>query len=257
MGSQRNRLEDPVGDAVTLGPVSEQAGGAAIVEASGELTTRNSAAVHTRLAELLDAHDCVVLDLNGLRLQRTSTLQMLTSALDQAGGWPDARLAVFTADRLIRQALQTSGVANLLWVAHDAGLALARCSVRPSQVRVRWAAPPDVGTPAWLRARIARRCRQWGLSEKVVEDALLVVTELTANVVDHARTSMRVHLQYDGSRLRCSVRDYAPDHPRLQPLDPYAARGRGLQVVNALATRWGWTSHPDGKHVWAVLGAGA
>ena len=41
---------------------------------------------------------------------------------------------------------------------------------------------------------------------------------------------------------------------RPAPIDPTAARGRGLQMVDALTTAWGVTLHAGGKTVWAVLG---
>jgi len=47
--------------------------------------------------------------------------------------------------------------------------------------------------------------------------------------------------------------DRAAPLPRLAPIDPTAARGRGLQMVDALAGAWGVSLHADGKTVWAVL----
>jgi anti-sigma regulatory factor (Ser/Thr protein kinase)/anti-anti-sigma regulatory factor len=224
-----------------------------LVDVRGELTTANSPDVRRQLAALLTAHRCVILDINQLRLQCTNTLQVLTSAMDQAGGWPQARLTVCTADRLMRQTLQACGEANLLWIARDATLALSRCSTRPRRVRAGWTAPATTEAPGWLRSEVTHRCRQWGLDDGSIADTLIVMNELATNAVDHAGTQMRVHLAYDGTLMRCWVRDFAHDPPRLQPHDAYAARGRGLQMVEALAARWGWASHPNGKSVWAVL----
>jgi hypothetical protein len=53
--------------------------------------------------------------------------------------------------------------------------------------------------------------------------------------------------------VRVEVRDAAAGPPRLQPHDPLRIRGRGLQLVDALATRWGWTGDPPGKVVWAEV----
>ena len=82
----------------------------------------------------------------------------------------------------------------------------------------------------------------------------MVVTELVANAVDHARTSRPVTIGLDGRGLLVTVRDGCADGaPRSRPVDPTAPRGRGLQMVDALAESWGVTPHPDGKTVWAVL----
>ena len=101
-------------------------------------------------------------------------------------------------------------------------------------------------------------CEAWAtvdsVSGDVCDDAALVVTELVANVVDHAGTSCRLRVDADGPELRIEVRDFHPSPPpQPGPVDLSAVRGRGLQVVAALSTRWGVTEFVDGKCVWAVL----
>jgi phosphoserine phosphatase RsbU/P len=49
------------------------------------------------------------------------------------------------------------------------------------------------------------------------------------------------------------VRDESIAEPQLQPVDLQAARGRGLQFVDALARRWSWTADASGKTVWAEI----
>ena len=95
----------------------------------------------------------------------------------------------------------------------------------------------------------------WGLAADAVEDALLVVEELVANVVDHARTPFQLAVQLSGHVLRVAVRDRAGGLPELRPFDPEAPRGRGLQVVTTLAVRWGCDRHEQGKTVWVDLAA--
>jgi hypothetical protein len=51
--------------------------------------------------------------------------------------------------------------------------------------------------------------------------------------------------------VQVEVRDATPDARRLQPPDPARARGRGVHLVEALSSRWGWTADPPGKVVWA------
>jgi anti-sigma regulatory factor (Ser/Thr protein kinase) len=92
---------------------------------------------------------------------------------------------------------------------------------------------------------------EWGLTGEAREDVLLVVTELLSNAVDHGRGPVRLTVELRSGSVRIEVHDTAPDAPRPQPLDPYAVRGRGLQMVEALSSRWGWTDGPAGKIVWA------
>jgi phosphoserine phosphatase RsbU/P len=93
----------------------------------------------------------------------------------------------------------------------------------------------------------------WGLAAEVVDDALLVVEELVANVVDHAHTRFQVAVRLTNRGLRVSVRDCDAGLPQVRPFDPEAARGRGLQVITSLAQRWGCDRHERGKTVWADL----
>jgi len=75
-----------------------------------------------------------------------------------------------------------------------------------------------------------------------------------AVVVDHAGTHCTLTVDTDGQELRIDVRDFYPcPTPRARPADAEAPRGRGLQVVSVLATRWGVDEFDDGKSVWAVL----
>jgi hypothetical protein len=117
---------------------------------------------------------------------------------------------------------------------------------------------------ATVAARIRRRLRavfaQWGLSAEVEENALLVVEELVANVVDHARTPFRLtvdHLVAEHARpmLRIAVRDGCPRPLRPRPFSAHAARGRGLMMIDALTSRWGCDRTAAGKTVWADLPA--
>ena len=110
-------------------------------------------------------------------------------------------------------------------------------------------------------AAVARQIRHtlrllltgWGIATDVVDDVLLVVEELIANVVDHARTRFRLVVQLTGRVLRVAVRDSGSGLPQVRPVDPAGDRGRGLQVVAKLAQSWGYDQHEGGKTVWADL----
>jgi hypothetical protein len=60
-------------------------------------------------------------------------------------------------------------------------------------------------------------------------------------------------VSFAGTALLVEVRDESLAEPRLQPVDVQAARGRGLQFVEALARRWSWTADGSGKTVWAEI----
>jgi anti-sigma regulatory factor (Ser/Thr protein kinase) len=101
------------------------------------------------------------------------------------------------------------------------------------------------------RDRLTVVLAEWGLGGEAVEPTLLVVTELLSNAIDHGRSPVRLSVEYSGERVHVEVHDAAPEPPQLQPHDLLRPRGRGLQLVEALSSRWGWTSDPPGKLVWA------
>jgi two-component sensor histidine kinase len=81
----------------------------------------------------------------------------------------------------------------------------------------------------------------------------MIVNELVANAIDHARTTCDITVRRTRSLVRVLVADESPLPPRMPPRDVTAARGRGLQMVRALANQWGWTARQRGKTVWAAV----
>jgi anti-sigma regulatory factor (Ser/Thr protein kinase) len=115
--------------------------------------------------------------------------------------------------------------------------------------------PADPTAPGVARAFLRCATEEWGVDDDLAQDAAMVITELVANAVDHARTESTLSIGVAHEGLCVSVRDTRPGPVlRPAPIDPTAARGRGLQMVDALTTAWGVTLHAGGKTVWAVLG---
>ncbi len=105
------------------------------------------------------------------------------------------------------------------------------------------------------RTLVARACQAWQLPQE--ESARLVVSELAANAVEHARTDFVVTASTDGSRLHLAVRDQATHYPQIgePPAGPPApaTRGRGLRLVHATTEGWGAMPARGGKVVWATV----
>ena len=89
----------------------------------------------------------------------------------------------------------------------------------------------------------------------MVDDAVLVVSEIATNVVLHARTPFIVSLSRAEGQLLLEVTDASSAQPRLAwSDDPLATSGRGLSSVAILSQAWGVDNAPDGaKRVWACL----
>lgn len=145
--------------------------------------------------------------------------------------------------------MRAFGAARLNWCAIEEGVQEPMAATARREARWRFA--PSATVPAQARKRLGKEFSLWGLGPDDVEAAVLVANELVSNAVEHARTELELTVKLDGAMIAIRVRDGSPDEPRHRPHDFSALRGRGLQVVAALAFRWGWTSDAEGKTVWA------
>jgi anti-sigma regulatory factor (Ser/Thr protein kinase) len=87
---------------------------------------------------------------------------------------------------------------------------------------------------------------------ETADTALLLVSEVVANAVDHGSGSPVLGVDVVADRMRVSVTDDADARPHVQHDPPtYGPDGRGLLLVEALASRWGVERRvPVGKTVW-------
>jgi PAS domain S-box-containing protein len=111
---------------------------------------------------------------------------------------------------------------------------------------------------AVARAFVRDTLHGWGFAD-VVDDAVVLTSELVTNAVVHAGTAADVRcLRYE-TAVRVEVADHYPE--REVPLqgrgrphrDPDHEGGRGLLLCAALASRWGVEYTAAGKHVWFQL----
>lgn len=115
------------------------------------------------------------------------------------------------------------------------------------------------GTGSADLARVRRwAARQLGdLGEPHREDVLLVLNEIVQNAYEHAGGARRLELtrHADPCEVTIGVEDGSPTPPRLRASAGTGFGGRGLYLVDRLATAWG--SHDDlpsaGKTVWAKV----
>ena len=130
---------------------------------------------------------------------------------------------------------------------------------RSSVITARAAASFDpVGrSVATARAFVRDTLQGWGYGE-VVDDAVVLTSELVTNAVVHAGTSADVLCLRSDDGVRVEVADRYPE--REIPVQggrtvahPDRENGRGLLLCAALATRWGVEYTPTQKHVWFQL----
>jgi CheY-like chemotaxis protein len=111
----------------------------------------------------------------------------------------------------------------------------------------------DVESARVARAFVRETLRSWGVDEPL-DDALLVVSELVSNAIVHARSSCELRLGLSPVIVRVEVVDGGDGTP--DPLPPSRTRphGRGLNLIDAVASAWGVDPQTSGgKVVWAEI----
>ncbi|MFI1160711.1 ATP-binding protein [Streptomyces sioyaensis] len=97
---------------------------------------------------------------------------------------------------------------------------------------------------------------EWKLGS-LIEDSVLITSELTTNVVNHAKGTgdyFELGLRRRNGLLVLEVSDsYQWRTPELQKPAPDDLSGRGLFLVDALSENWGVRPRDPGKTVWAHL----
>lgn len=89
--------------------------------------------------------------------------------------------------------------------------------------------------------------------ESLADVAELLVSELVTNAILHARTEVTVRIDVNSMRLRVEVCDEMAMAPQLRRYSEDATTGRGMLLVETLASRWGSKLQGDGKAVWFEL----
>jgi serine/threonine-protein kinase RsbW len=106
-------------------------------------------------------------------------------------------------------------------------------------------------------ARLATRAvlGSWQLP-LLADTAVLLVSELVTNAVQHARHedgTLMLRLELSGDLLRIEVHDTDTRCPQLGDPGELDESGFGLVLVATLAGKWGTTVTSGGKAVWAEL----
>lgn len=135
---------------------------------------------------------------------------------------------------------------------HDA----AKASSRP---RAKVCLPFDPSTASIARTKLAAFLTVQRASPTVIDDALIVLSEMIANAVSHGQPgqdeTIEITWSIDASRhlLELSVHD-SGEGSSLEPVDfdEDSLSGRGLSIISRVADRW-WVDMSAGTRVNAEL----
>ena len=110
--------------------------------------------------------------------------------------------------------------------------------------------PRDATSGRAARQMVSETLERW--NDREPEDAVeLLVTELVTNAIFHGRSEPEVALLLLPGAIRVEVADDSPTMPRLNRAELDAESGRGVALVEELASRWGAEpTQAGGKTVW-------
>jgi DNA-binding NarL/FixJ family response regulator len=207
-----------------------------------------SGAEAVQLADTLQP-DIIVLDLG---LPDIAGREVLTRIRRHS---PASRVVVFTGMEATGQGWVTGEVDG--YVGKDADLhylvdLLAKLG-KPPRTEATLDLPHEVTSVATARRFVAQQVTGWQ-AEQLLDEAMLVASELATNAITHADSPCRIRLSLTAATLRIDVIDAGSGTPEPQPADLTAEHGRGLGMVAAVAAAWGMEALPgEGKLVWAEL----
>jgi two-component sensor histidine kinase len=126
-------------------------------------------------------------------------------------------------------------------------------SSHESSVTLRLTARPA----AAAQARRALIDSSGHMAESTVSDAALLISELVTNSVRHAGGIITIVIEWLDDRVAVAVRDDSMAVPVIGRPSSDDTSGRGLQLVQSLATDWGCQMSPGGvgKTVWFTVAA--
>jgi anti-anti-sigma regulatory factor/anti-sigma regulatory factor (Ser/Thr protein kinase) len=195
----------------------------------------------------------LVIDVSDLAVGDDVALIVLASLARESLRWPGTRFAAFGASREFTASLSRLGVAPYVPACPDHATALVELGRWPAPPRRHMHLEPDRSAPGIARAAVQDFCAEWAIDGDR-RAAQLVASELVTNAVVHAGTPIDFTLRLVPPHLHIAVRDGGIGQAHiLGYVDETSESGRGLLLVDALATSWGNFVPHNGKVVWATV----
>ncbi len=132
----------------------------------------------------------------------------------------------------------------------DVAILVAHVNAEPFEAAISHRLESDEPAISNARQVVAGHLVEWGVSRDVIEEVVLMTSELVTNAFLHGRPPIDVRLRQTGSEIVLEVQDRAAYRPRRRRAGEEDENGRGLQIVSVLADRWGSRATGIGKSVW-------
>jgi anti-sigma regulatory factor (Ser/Thr protein kinase) len=113
--------------------------------------------------------------------------------------------------------------------------------------------PAEARSVASARRVVSGVCDEVGLPREFCETTALLISEAVTNAVVHGRSEVRLAIDAGPGGMRVEVGDDNSRLPTRRLQDVNALDGRGMALLDALASDWGTQPQPPGKIVWFEL----
>ena len=207
---------------------------------------------HQQTSFAASAGSILALYTDGLVETRSSDLDL---QIDKVG----AELQAACADGLDLDKIADRVMANLLGetgnqgagFADDVTLLLVRLPDAPLASAVTEFASDPASVPAGRRF-VAALLDDWACAH-LIDTATLLTSEILTNAVVHGLGPVRLRLRRTDTEVAVIVSDRGRYQPQPRLAGPDDESGRGLSLLEILATSWGARATADGKDVWFTL----
>ena len=108
----------------------------------------------------------------------------------------------------------------------------------------------DPASVRLARAFVEEHCRSAGLCPDARDAAVLLTSEVVTNAFIHGRSEARLLVVATPSLVHVEVGDDNARHPVRAERNDAALDGRGLDILEILASAWGVRDDAAGKVVW-------
>ena len=115
---------------------------------------------------------------------------------------------------------------------------------------------PDPAAVRQARQLVQQVCAAAGADPESCDNAVLLTSETVTNAFTHGRSEARLRVDADRDAILVQVGDDNSRHPATVARDPEALDGRGMEIVQLLASRWGVRDDTYGKTIWFEIRAG-
>lgn len=105
-----------------------------------------------------------------------------------------------------------------------------------------------------VRRFVAHVLSLWG-EDDLQADVALVTSEMATNSIVHARSPFRARVDRNDDVIRVTIEDTGAGRAEPRAATQHDIDGRGVQIIEALAHRWGSDAMTGGKTVWAEFPA--